>query len=150
MNSAARQNAMDLDFSVNAGYVIFMPLVSASGKVWATAVVLRGACQKYRIMVSGRFETPQRYFPFNSSVAYRSPSSMTMEIFHQFAERFIVETAEIRSRCKCILWFWMDSVDMEIIAPYIYRERIGFLCLHYQHTQVTGNKFLGLFRLFTI
>lgn len=48
-------------------------------------------------------------------VAYRTPASMTLTIFYQWAERFIAETAELRRKHKYIL-LTMDGFSGHISA----------------------------------
>lgn len=61
-------------------------------------VILPGTCQKFRTLPEGTKDFPQMFLQADAMVAHRTPTTMTLERFNQWAVRFTEETEELRLR----------------------------------------------------
>ncbi len=99
-----RANSVTLKTSGNVDHVTVMPVVSADGKVWNPAIILKGKRHRGRKKANGVWKTVHDYFPPGAYIYLREDvASMDSDIFNLWATEFVKETFALRQRKGCIL-----------------------------------------------
>ena len=109
-----RLNCVSLKLSGSIDHVTVLPVVSADGKMWNPAVVLKGKKHRVRKSKDGSARTLHSYFPPGSSIYMReNVASMDSDIFQLWAIEFVAETQALRKR-KGALLLLFDGMDAHL------------------------------------
>lgn len=103
VKSGTRGNTRELKFRGSCDHVTLMPVVSAAGQVFTPLFVLPGKEARWRKRCNGKYETPSDFLPKPNLLFMRPIAGVDTNIFFEWAQHFIKETATLRAGGKILL-----------------------------------------------